>query len=160
MIEPFCHTLNPLHTYRRYYERQRDVLLLAFPFRAFTVFHSLVPRTLLTSYIYVMASSTFYIWDSTFLTTSAAQYDLQKLDKATKFLGKAEDELRGKFFYLQFGSKYNRLCHAHIIMRSAIWFELSARGTTLSYVTRKVTQNTRLSFSHMREGLGMRLDRK
>ena len=42
----------------------------------------------------------------------------QKLDKASKFLGKAENKVCGKFFYLQFGSKYNRLRHAHIIMHS------------------------------------------
>ena len=34
-----------------------------------------------------------------FLTTkTAARYGLQRLDKAAKFLGKAENELRGKFF--------------------------------------------------------------
>ena len=44
---------------------------------------------------------------------------LQKLDKASKFLGKSENELRG-FFYLQFGSKYDYLHHAHIIMCSRI----------------------------------------
>ena len=42
---------------------------------------------------------TFYIWDSSFLTTyTTARYGLQKLDKAAKFLEKAENELRGKFF--------------------------------------------------------------
>ena len=61
------------------------------------------------------------------------------------------------FFYLQFGSKY--LCHAHIIMHSRIWFKLSDRGATLSHVTRKVTQNTRpsfSSFSDVQQCLGMR----
>ena len=39
-----------------------------------------------------------------FLTTkTAARHGLQKLDKAVKFLGKAENEV--SFFYLQFGSK-------------------------------------------------------
>ena len=43
-----------------------------------------------------------------------------RLDKAAKFLGKAENELRGKFFFLQFSSKYDHLRHAHIIMHSRI----------------------------------------
>ena len=43
---------------------------------------------------------------------------------------------------------------SHTITRSAIWFELSARGATLPHVTRKVVQNTRPSFSHMRGGSG------
>ena len=71
-----------------------------------------------------------------------------------KFLGKAENELWGKFFYLQFGSKYDHLCHAHIIMRSRIWFKLSDRGATPPHMTRKVVQNTRPSFSHVRGGAG------
>ena len=42
---------------------------------------------------------TFYIWDSSFLTTwTVTRYGVQKLDKAAKFLGKAENELQGKFF--------------------------------------------------------------
>ena len=44
-------------------------------------------------------SFTFYIWNLSFLTTwTVARYGIQKLDKAAKFLGKAENELRGKFF--------------------------------------------------------------
>ena len=42
-------------------------------------------------------------------------------------------------------------------MRSRIRFELSDRGAIPPHVTRKITQNTRLSFSHMQEGLGTRL---
>ena len=34
-------------------------------------------------------------------------YGLQNLDKAAKLLRKAENELRGKFFFHQFSSKYN-----------------------------------------------------
>ena len=61
------------------------------------------------------------------------------------------------FFYLQFGSKYDHLCHAHIIMCSKIRFKLSDWGATLPNVTRKVAQNTRPLFLHVREGLGTRL---
>ena len=59
---------------------------------------------------------TFYIRDSSFLTTKTATRDvLQKFDKVAKFLGKAENKLRGKFFLppIQFKT---RLCHAHIIV--------------------------------------------
>ena len=73
------------------------------------------------------------------------------------YLGKLRMSCKVSFFYLQFGSKYDHLCHAHINMRSRIWFELSDRGATLPHVTRKVAQNTRPSFSHMWEGLGTRL---
>ena len=52
---------------------------------------------------------------------------------------------------------YNRLHHACIITRSAIWFKLSDQRATLPNVTRKVTQNTKASFSHMQEGLDMRI---
>ena len=70
------------------------------------------------------------------------------------FLGKLRTSCEVSFFYLQFGSKYDRLRHAHIIMRSRIWFELSDRGATPPHVTRKVFQNTRTSFSHVRGGAG------
>ena len=65
---------------------------------------------------------TFYIQDSSFLTTRLLHdnYGLQKLDKAAKFLRKGENEVRGKFFYLQFGSTDNHLRHAQIIMHSRI----------------------------------------
>ena len=71
-----------------------------------------------------------------------------------KFLG---NELRGKFFYLQFGSRYDHLHHAHAIMHSRIWFELSDQGATPPHVTRKVALNTRPSFLHMQGSLGTRL---
>ena len=46
-----------------------------------------------------------------FLTTqTSARYGLQKLDKAVKFIGKAENELHASFSYLKFCSKYNCLC--------------------------------------------------
>ena len=52
---------------------------------------------------------TLNIQDLSFLTTwTFAWYGSQKANKAIKFLGKAENELRDKFFYLQFGSKYDQ----------------------------------------------------
>ena len=50
---------------------------------------------------------TFYIWDSSFLMIqTAVRHGLQRLDKAAKFSWESRE--RGSFFYLQFGSKYNR----------------------------------------------------
>ena len=49
-----------------------------------------------------------------------SRYGVQKLDKAAKFLGKAENELQGKLFLPPIRFKIDRLRHAHIIMRSGI----------------------------------------
>ena len=81
----------------------------------------------------------------------------KNLIRLQSFLGKLRMRCEGKFFYLQFGSKDNRLRHAHIIMHSRIWFKLSDQGANPSHVTRKVAQNTRPSFSHMWKGLGTTL---
>ena len=74
----------------------------------------------------------------------------KSLMRPQSFLGKLRTSCKVIFFYLQFGSKYDCLRHAHIIMRFGIWFELSDRGATPPQVPRKVTQNTRPSFSHVR----------
>ena len=98
---------------------------------------------------------TFYIGTRVFWQLkTAARYGSQRLDKATKFLGKAENKLWGKLFFTS-NSVQNTITYVmHIIMRSRIWFELSDRGATLHNVTRKVVQNTRPSFSHVRRGAG------
>ena len=59
------------------------------------------------------------------------------LIKAAKFLGKLRRSCTVSFFYLQFGSKYDRLCHAHIIIHSLLWFEFSEREATPPHVTKK-----------------------
>ena len=69
------------------------------------------------------------------------------------FLGKLRTSCEVSFFYLQFGSKYDRLRHADMIMHSRIWFELSDLGANPPHVTRKVIQN-RPSFSHVWGGAG------
>ena len=73
------------------------------------------------------------------------------LIRPRSYLGKLGMSCKVSFFYLQFGSKYDCLRYAHIIMRSRVWFELSDWGATLP---RKVIRNTRPSFSHMRGGAG------
>ena len=53
----------------------------------------------------------------------------KSLIRPQSFLEKLRTSCRVSFFCLQFGSKYDRLRHAYIIMRSRIWFELSDQGT-------------------------------
>ena len=75
----------------------------------------------------------------------------KSLIKATKFLRKAENELRGKFFYLQFDSKYDRL----LFLQS----DSSSQLGELSRPMWQVAQNTRPSRTHERVW-GTRLDRR
>ena len=79
------------------------------------------------------------------------------LDCCTVWFTKMRTSCEVSFFYLQFGSKYDRLRHAHIIMRSRIWFELSDRGATLPHVTKKLLRTPDPLSRMCGEGLGTRL---
>ena len=76
----------------------------------------------------------------------------KSLIRPWSFLGKLR--MTCKFFSTSNSvQKYDCLRHAHIIMCSRIWFELSDQGATPPHVTRKVAQNTRPS-SHVWGGSG------
>ena len=82
----------------------------------------------------------------------------KSLIRPRSFLGKLRTSCEVSFISIS-SSVQNMVAyvmHIIIIMHSRIWFELSDQGTTPPHVTRKVAQNTRPSFSHVQEGLGMR----
>ena len=76
----------------------------------------------------------------------------KSLIRCQSFLGKLRMSCEVSFFLPPIPFKI--WCHAHIIMRSKIWFKLSNRGATPPHVTRKLAQNTRPSFSHVQGGSG------
>ena len=104
---------------------------------------------------------TFYIRDLVFWQLRLLHSTVYKdLIRPQSFLGKLRTSCKVSFFYFQFGSKYDRLRHTHIIICSRIWFELSDWELPRPMWQEKSVRTPDPLSHTCREGLGTRLDQR